>query len=100
MTNGRDAESDVRKTRESEIFRDRSGNYSSSIGQRPWPGGHPRPAKTILSPRVRRRSAGTPSQTSASISGGMVDKGRYRSDCARSRPLVGKSSTTEGHGRF
>jgi hypothetical protein len=34
MTNGKDAEPDLRKTRESEIFRDPpgSGNYSSSIG--------------------------------------------------------------------
>lgn len=60
MTNGSDAESDGRRTRESEIFRDPpgSGNYSSSIGAAQgielFSGAgqvqRPRPAKTIFEP--------------------------------------------------
>jgi hypothetical protein len=60
MTNDKDAESNQRKTRESEIFRDPqgSGNYSSSIGAAQgielFSGTgqvrHARPAKTILEP--------------------------------------------------
>jgi FAD dependent oxidoreductase len=60
MTNGKDAESDLRKTRESEIFRDppADGNYSSSIGAAQgielFGGGGQarrlRPAKAIVEP--------------------------------------------------
>ena len=64
MTHRKDAEPDLRMTRESEIFRDPpgSGNYSSSIGaaqgielfQRQWPCAPPRPAQEVFSKSARQ----------------------------------------------